>query len=66
MKKKEASGPSHLPVAIVVGISAQDTADLHIGKLLLQNFNYIPNTQLSTDRHTVKHLKRKREKERQD
>lgn len=47
---------THLPITVVGGVGSEDTADLHIGKPLLQHFNYIPNTQLSTNWHTVKHL----------
>lgn len=48
--------PSHLPVAVVAGVGSQDAADLHVGELLLQDFHHIPDTQVATDGHTVKHL----------
>jgi len=53
-----AVGLTHLPVAVVGGVGSKNTADLHVGKLLLKNFNHISDAQPSADCHPVKYLVR--------
>lgn len=62
MNRKKTFCSTHLPVAVIAGVGSEDTADFNVGKLLLQHFNYIPNTQPTTNWHTVKHLQEGEEK----